>query len=123
MFHKNSTKAIVKATPRKDTTPSVLTKDVNIIGNIISDGNIDFDGTLNGNIRCSTLTIRPNGCVKGEIVANSVLVYGIIKGLIRAKHVQLFAHCNVEGISSKMKVISHLTMGLPQNPRFWKISA
>ena len=99
MFHKTNSKAVAtKSTAKKDNTPSVITKDVNLIGNIISEGNVDFDGNLNGNIRCTTLTIRPNGCVKGEIVANSILVYGIVKGLIRAKHVQLFAHCNVEGI-------------------------
>lgn len=83
---------------RKDAIPSVMTSDVNVLGNIVSDGNIDFDGTLNGNIRCNMLIIRANGCVKGEVVANNVMVYGRVKGLIRAKNVQLFATCNVEGI-------------------------
>ena len=37
----------------------IITKDMNILGNIVSDGNIDFNGTIQGNIRCNTLTIRP----------------------------------------------------------------
>lgn len=99
MFTKNSSTAITKPSGKKDTAiPSVITQDVNLLGNIVSDGNVDFDGTLNGNIRCATLTIRTNGTVKGEVVAHNVMVYGRVKGLIRAKHVQLFSSCNVEGI-------------------------
>ncbi len=107
MFSKNSTTPntpksnSVARTPggnKKDLIPSVITSDVNVLGNIVSDGNMDFDGTLNGNIRCNILTIRANGSIKGEVVANTVMVYGRVKGLIRAKNVQLFSTCNVEGI-------------------------
>ena len=99
MFRKNSSGSLTRVSGnKKEALPSIVAKDVNILGNIISDGNIDFDGTLNGNIRCAVLTIRGNGHVKGEVVANDVLVYGVVRGLIRAKNVQLFANCNVEGI-------------------------
>lgn len=107
MFLKNNkannvkpvTKPAVKTgSGKKDSIPSIVTHDVNVLGNIVSDGNIDFDGTLNGNIRCNTLTIRGNGFVKGEVVAHTVMVYGKVQGLIRAKNVHLYASCNVEGI-------------------------
>ena len=83
---------------KKHIIPSLITQDVNILGNIVSDGNVDFDGAINGNIRCHTLTIRANGSVKGEITADNVFVYGKVKGLIRAKNVHLYATCKVEGI-------------------------
>ena len=102
MFQKNNKSGAPSApggkSNKKEATPSVITRDVNVLGNIVSDGNIDFDGMLNGNIRCATLTIRTNGYIKGEVVANHVIVYGKIKGLIRAKHVQLCSTCNVDGI-------------------------
>jgi len=103
MFRKNNeSNAIAKTSGnnknKKEAIPSIITRDVNVLGNIVSDGNIDFDGTLNGNIRCAMLTIRGNGYIKGEVVANCVVVYGKVKGLIRAKNVQLCASCNVEGI-------------------------
>lgn len=104
MFSKNSnppktTSVVTRPTGKKnEVIPSVITSDVNVLGNIVSDGNMDFDGTLNGNIRCNILTIRANGTIKGEVVANTVMVYGRVKGLIRAKNVQLFSTCNVEGI-------------------------
>jgi cytoskeletal protein CcmA (bactofilin family) len=100
MFLKNNNKnALVKTTGnRRESIPSIITQDINVLGNIVSEGNIDFDGTLNGNIRCNTLTIRAHGVVKGEVVAENLHVYGKVKGLIRAKNVQLYASCNVEGI-------------------------
>jgi len=102
MFHKNNQSGVAKANRglanKKETIPSIITKDIDILGNIVSDGNVDFDGNLNGNIRCATLTIRANGTVKGEVIGNHVMVYGTVKGLIRAKHVQFFAGANVEGI-------------------------
>ncbi|MDE3060337.1 MAG: polymer-forming cytoskeletal protein, partial [Pseudomonadota bacterium] len=58
----------------------------------------DFNGTLDGNIRCATFILRDKGVVNGEITADSAMIYGKVKGLIRAKNVQLFSTCRVEGI-------------------------
>ncbi len=77
---------------------SVIAQDTNILGTLISDGSIDFDGTINGNIRCHTLTVRKQGNVTGEITVDTLHVYGKIDGLIRAKHVHLYKDCHVEGI-------------------------
>lgn len=98
MFRKTNRLLPKSAPAKRETAPSLITQDMHIIGNIISDGNVDFDGTLQGNIRCATLTLRNGGFIKGEIVADTILVYGKVKGLIRAKNVQLFNGCNVEGI-------------------------
>ena len=99
MFQKNNTPAVAtKPAGKKDGIPSVITKDMHILGNIISENTIDFNGTLDGNIRCAALTLRDGGFIKGEIIANTVCIYGKVRGLIRAKNVQLFATCNVEGI-------------------------
>lgn len=86
------------APTRRDAIPSIITKDINLLGNLVSEGAVDFDGMLNGNIRCATLTLRANGCVNGEVTAETVFIYGRVKGLIRARTVQLYARCHVEGI-------------------------
>lgn len=101
MFQKNKSRpSSVPATQngKKDGFPSIITADMHILGNIVSEGVIDFSGTLDGNIRCGTLTIRQNGNVKGEVTADSVYIYGKLNGLIRAKHVHLFSTCHIEGI-------------------------
>lgn len=86
------------AAGKKDAVPSIIAQDMHLLGNIVCDGTIDFDGKIDGNIRCSTLNVRKNGAVNGEITADDVFVYGKVKGVIRAKNVYLFAASNVEGI-------------------------
>lgn len=83
---------------KKEQVPSVIAKDIHMLGNVVSEGMVDFDGKLDGNIRCDSLVVRNNAFIKGEILANSVSVYGKVKGLIRSKNVHLHATCHVEGI-------------------------
>lgn len=78
--------------------PSVISADVNILGNIISDGVLDIDGRVDGNIKCRSATIRRNGRIMGDIVAESVQVFGEVVGTIKAQEVSLFATCRVEGV-------------------------
>ena len=87
-----------KPSGKKEAIPTIIAKDVNILGNIICEGNVDFSGTLDGNIRCESLTLREDGSIKGEIVANTVFIYGKVRGLIRAKNVKVFAAANIEGV-------------------------
>ena len=83
---------------KKESQPTIITHDLNVLGNIVSDGVVDIDGTLDGNIRCETLTVRARGVINGEVTADTLFVYGKIKGLIRAKTVHLYGSCHIEGI-------------------------
>lgn len=105
MFSKISKQSADKPAPvgkiaagRKDAVPSIIAQDMHLLGNIVADGVIDFDGKIDGNIRCQTLNVRKNGTVNGEITADDVFVYGKVKGVIRARNVYLFAASSVEGI-------------------------
>lgn len=105
MFSKSNKSGADKPAPvgkiaagKKDAVPSIIAQDMHLLGNIVCDGTIDFDGKIDGNIRCTTLNVRKNGAVNGEITADDVFVYGKVKGTIRAKNVYLFAASNVEGI-------------------------
>lgn len=86
------------AVSAKKLVPSVIANGMHILGNIVCDGIMDFDGTIDGNIKCQTLTVRALGLVNGEISADTVIVYGKVKGTIKAKAVQLLAGCQVEGV-------------------------
>jgi cytoskeletal protein CcmA (bactofilin family) len=99
MFQKNNSRATgTTAASKKESSPSVIAKDIHMLGNVVSEGTVDFDGKLDGNVRCDTFVVRNNAFIKGEILANSVSVYGKVKGLIRAKVVHLHNSCHVEGI-------------------------
>lgn len=87
-----------KPSKTRELIPTIVTPDVHLLGNLVSEGSVDFSGTIDGNVRCDSFTLRPQGTVKGEIVADTVQIQGTVKGLIRAKHVHLHATCKVEGI-------------------------
>lgn len=86
-----------RTSSRKD-VPSVISSDFNLLGNVVCDSMVDFDGRIDGNIQCHTLVLRKNGRVNGEIIADTVQIYGCVKGMIKAKNVSLFGGCMVEGI-------------------------
>ena len=86
------------AAGKKPLPPSVIGPGTHILGNMISDAVIDFEGVIDGNIKCQNLTIRAGGVVRGEIVADVVSIYGKVRGLVRARSVNLYASCHVEGI-------------------------
>ncbi|MDX2112770.1 MAG: polymer-forming cytoskeletal protein [Alphaproteobacteria bacterium] len=101
MFRKNSkpTRPSSASASGKALVPTIISRDLHMLGNIVhEDGTIDMDGTLDGNLRCRCLTVRPNGVIQGEVQADQVHVYGRVNGLIRAKQVSLFAGCHIEGI-------------------------
>lgn len=98
MFWKTKPDTKKPAPAKKGAFPTVVTREMHILGNIVSDGVIDFDGTIDGNIRCQMLTVRGHGKVNGEIIADTVLVYGKVVGLIRSRHAHLFSSCHIEGI-------------------------
>lgn len=104
MLGKKSTKKeITKSSKSKSLTtrksvPSVISDDMNILGNLISDGYIDINGHVEGNVKCHTLTIRDSGMIKGDILADHLQVYGQVSGVIKASHVYLAPTARVRGV-------------------------
>jgi cytoskeletal protein CcmA (bactofilin family) len=82
---------------QKQAPPSIISRDLNILGNLISDGTVDIDGRIEGNVKAAQVTVRTDGLVNGDVQADAVQIYGHVKGLIRAKDVHLHATARVEG--------------------------
>lgn len=79
-------------------SPSVISADMFVLGNIASDGFVDLEGKIDGNVRCREAVIRADGIINGDIVAESVRIYGSIKGLVKAKSVTLYSSAKIEGV-------------------------
>ena len=82
---------------RKAMEPSVVASNMNVLGNIVSDGVLDIDGQVHGNVRGHYVTVRPNGRIQGDLVAEEVFVHGTVDGLIKAQSVTLFSTATVRG--------------------------
>ncbi|GAB4240748.1 MAG: hypothetical protein Kow0032_28570 [Methyloligellaceae bacterium] len=76
---------------------SIIGEDLIITGNIISKGEIEIEGEVQGDVYCSALTIGEQGQVTGGIVAEDVKVHGRVNGSINAIRVTLESSSHVEG--------------------------
>ena len=77
--------------------PSIISADLLVQGALVSQGDMQIDGTVEGDIRSVTLMVGNGAIIKGEIVAEEVVVRGRIEGRIRARRVQLDASAVVIG--------------------------
>lgn len=88
-------------TPRVSTrhiSPSVISADMFVLGNIASDGMMDLEGKIDGNVRCKEAIIREHGIVNGDVIADSIRIYGQVRGLVKAKYVTLYSTARIEGV-------------------------
>ena len=75
---------------------SVIDACLVITGNLQSERDVQVDGELNGDIRCSQLIVSRDATINGNIVAHEVVVRGKVKGIIRADQVMLQDTAQVE---------------------------
>lgn len=81
----------------KEGVPSIIAQSLNILGNLVSEGAIEVEGAVNGNVQCVMLTIHKNGHINGDIAAETVFISGKVEGTIKARNVRLSEHSHVEG--------------------------
>lgn len=98
MFHRSTESSSSRDSLLRKSPPTIIAADVNMLGNVISEGSMDIDGRIEGNVRCKSVTIRKNGVIKGDVFADVLHAYGRIEGLIKARDVHLYASCHVEGV-------------------------
>lgn len=79
------------------TAPSIISTDLVVHGNLTATGDIQVDGTVEGDIRSQSLTIGEKASINGEIVAEDIVIRGRVIGTIRGRRVQLASTCHVEG--------------------------
>ena len=83
--------------PRVKSPPSLLSTDLFVKGNLNTAGDIQIEGSVEGNIKANLLTIGQNAEIKGEIIAEEVVVNGGISGTIKGNRVHLTASARVNG--------------------------
>ena len=94
---KSLNKATAPAAPVKPAPPSLISRDFKVVGNLKSDGEIQIDGSVEGDIRCKTLLIGESAHIKGEVIVESVVVHGTVNGQIESRSVKLASSAHVVG--------------------------
>ncbi len=85
------------AAPKAKPPASLLSADLTITGNIKSSGDIQVEGTVEGDIRAHLLTVGESATIRGEIVADDIVVNGRVVGRVRGLKVRLTSTARVEG--------------------------
>ncbi len=83
--------------PSVGTGPSIISPDLKITGNLHTEGDLQVEGTVEGDIRANLLTIGEDAVIRGEVVAEDVVVNGHVIGRIRGQKVRLTSTGRVEG--------------------------
>jgi len=83
--------------PKAKPPASVLSSDLTITGNVKTSGDIQVEGTIEGDIRAHLLTVGEGATIRGECVADDVVVNGRIVGRVRGLKVRLTSTARVEG--------------------------
>lgn len=78
-------------------SPSVIAPDLKVIGNLMTDGDLQIEGTVEGDVQARMLVVGNNAHVKGEIRSTDVTVNGKVTGRIRGQKVRLSATARVDG--------------------------
>lgn len=71
------------AAPSKH-VPSIISADLKVVGQLISEGDLQIDGTVEGDVSSRLLTVGPQGRIDGTIKAQTVRVGGTVDGEIHA---------------------------------------
>lgn len=85
------------AAPKGKVSASVLSSDLTVVGNLRTTGDIQVEGTVEGDIRAHLLTVGESATVRGEIVADDIVVNGRVVGRVRGLKVRLTSTARVEG--------------------------
>jgi cytoskeletal protein CcmA (bactofilin family) len=81
----------------KSRSLSIIGEDLLITGDVRSEGEIQLDGQLHGDVHCASLIVGESSRLEGGVIAEDVVIRGRLKGSVRALRVTLESKCHVEG--------------------------
>jgi cytoskeletal protein CcmA (bactofilin family) len=78
-------------------TFSVLGSDLTITGNIAASADLHIDGTVEGDISCTSLVQGESSTIKGGVTAESARLAGRVTGSINARELVVLKTARIEG--------------------------
>lgn len=96
-FESRPAPAPMPAAPKAKPAASVLSSDLTITGNVRSSGDIQVEGIVEGDVHAHTLIVGETATVKGEVVADEVVVHGRVVGRLRGLKIRLTSSARCEG--------------------------
>lgn len=115
-----------RSKPRQPAALSVLSGDVEVAGDIVSEGDLHISGSIKGNVTARKLTLGKGGSIAGSVKADAAVIAGRVTGRLTAASVTLTSTAHVvadvtqvslmieegavfEGFSRRVETIDALT--------------
>ncbi|MDR2077709.1 MAG: polymer-forming cytoskeletal protein [Rickettsiales bacterium] len=73
----------------KDVTPSLISKGVVVVGDIKNGNYIEIDGTIEGNIMATVVTIREDGQINGNVKCAIFNIKGNFRGIASCEKINI----------------------------------
>jgi cytoskeletal protein CcmA (bactofilin family) len=90
--------AVYAKSPSSSTlVPSIIGEDLTITGNVVSKGEIQVDGEIQGDVQCGSLLLGDKSQIIGGVIAEDIVVRGRVVGSIKGLRITLQAQSHVEG--------------------------
>lgn len=86
-----------KSDSQSSAAPSIISADMKVVGNLESGGDVQIEGSVEGNIKSRTVTIGENAQINGAVNADTVSILGRINGKINAATVRIAKTAHVQG--------------------------
>ena len=80
---------------RGDSVPSILSDDLTIEGDIVSEGEVHINGTVKGDVRARKLTLGEDGAITGAVEVDDAVIGGKLAGRLTATSVVLLSSARV----------------------------
>ncbi len=78
-------------------TPTILARDVEVEGQISSNGIVEIEGHVKGIIKGNIIALRESGFIEGDVFAESFNIRGRFEGNIRSKSISISSKARVIG--------------------------
>ena len=76
---------------------SIISKDLFLKGDLTTDGLLEIEGKIEGNIKGNEITIRESGFVNGNIISNISNIKGNFQGTIKSQRINVSGKANIKG--------------------------
>jgi cytoskeletal protein CcmA (bactofilin family) len=91
MWSKKST----EQAKRGDSAPSILSVDLIIEGDIVSEGEVHINGTVKGDVTARKVTLGEDGAITGAVEVDDAVIGGKLAGRLTATSVVLLSTARV----------------------------
>jgi cytoskeletal protein CcmA (bactofilin family) len=86
-----------KSNSQSSAAPSIISADMKVVGDLQSGGDIQIEGSVEGDIKSRTVTIGEKAHINGSVNADTTNILGRINGEINASVVRIAKSANVQG--------------------------